>query len=99
MASELERFRDYARERADWQAGEPRQACKETTIFGAPKPADHANCGGCGCMCHAPTDADRALFARLADEIDGYLARDPDVCQVAAEDDMPLWGEDAEASK
>lgn len=74
--SELERFRDHCRERADWQPGESRAACKDRTAFGTPKPFDHANCGGyrCGCDCHAPTDADRDLFRRLADEIDDHLA-------------------------
>jgi hypothetical protein len=86
MASELERFRDHCRERADWRAGEPRVACRERTSFGTPKPADHANCGGgdCGCTCHEPTDRERALFRQLADEIDAYLSHD----------DAPLW-EDA----
>ena len=77
--SELTEFRDHARERADWRPGEPRLACKDRTIFGHPKQADHANCGGghkCGCDCHRPTDADRALFARLANEIDAYLSND-----------------------
>jgi hypothetical protein len=71
----LTEFRDHCRERASWLPGEPRMACRDRTAFGTPKPPDHANCGGhrCGCDCHAPTDADRELFTRLADEIDAYL--------------------------
>ena len=74
--SELETFRDHCRKRVDWQRGEPRLACKDRTIFGAPKPPDHANCGGheCRCRCHEPSDRDRELFRRLADEIDAYLS-------------------------
>lgn len=77
--SDLTRFREHCRERAEWQPGEPRAACRDRTVFGTPKPADHANCGGhhCGCDCHAPTDAERALFARLAAEIDDYLDPHP----------------------
>jgi len=87
--SELTDFREYANERAAWQPGERRAACKERTAFGTPKPADHANCGGhrCGCPCHEPTPADRALFARLAAEIDAYLT--------GSDDDVPLFGEGA----
>lgn len=72
----LARFRDYCRERADWQAGQLRLACKNATAFGTPKAPDHVNCGsgGCGCSCHAPTDHDRELFRKLADEIDAFLA-------------------------
>lgn len=93
--SELTRFRDHARERADWQPGIPRVACSERTSFGTPKPPDHTNCGGhrCGCDCHAPTDADRALFARLADEIDAYLAHDPAVIHPPTPDTDGLFEE------
>lgn len=84
--SELERFRDHCRERATWQRGKARAACLERTSFGTPKSADHANCGGgdCGCECHEPTDAERALFVQLASEIDEYLH---------PADDEPLWGD------
>lgn len=86
MATELERFRDHCRERAEWKPGEAKAACRDRTAFGTHKPADHANCGGgsYGCDCHAPTDRERALWAQLADEIDDYLTAD----------DAPLW-EDA----
>ena len=78
--SDLTEFRDHCRERADWLPGPCRVACREATIFDTPKPADHVNCGGarCGCYCHAPTDRERDLFARLADEIDAYLTTDHD---------------------
>jgi len=90
VVSELTAFRDYARERAEWQPGAMRAACLDRTVLGTPKPADHANCGGyqCGCRCHEPKPADRALFARLADEIDAYLSSE-------AGDDEPLFGGDS----
>lgn len=77
--SELTTFAAYCRQRAEWRPGTPRLACRERTIFGTPKPADHANCGGhdCGCDCHAPSDRDRALFRQLADEIDDHLDPHP----------------------
>lgn len=79
MSTDLERFRDHARERADWQTGEPKAARRERTAFGTSKPADHANCGGgtCGCRCHEPTPAERSLWQRLADEVDDYLDPHP----------------------
>jgi len=54
---------------------------------------DHKPCllpeGKCGCRCHppiyVPTDAERALWARLADEIDDYLT--------PADDGPGLWEE------
>lgn len=78
--SELEHLRDHARERLAWQPGPPRIACKDTTIFGSPKPADHANCGGhrCGCECHRPADRERHLWTQIADEIDTYLTPNDD---------------------
>jgi len=91
--SDLTQLRDHARTIADWQPGEPRAACKDRAIFGTPKPADHANCGGhrCGCKCHRPTDAQRALWRQIADEIDAYLARDPEVVGQPADNEEPLW--------
>ena len=91
--SDLEKFRDYCRERVNWQRGEPRAACKDRTAFDTPKPPDHANCGGgsCGCRCHEPTSRDRGLFRRLAREIDTYLADEIDAH--LSNDDEPLWGE------
>lgn len=42
----------------------------------------------------APPDLDWALWTRLADEVDAYLARDPDVCQGCGGDptDVPTAG-------
>jgi hypothetical protein len=86
--TDLTAFRDHCRQRADWQSGDLRAACRERTAFGTPKPPDHANCGGhrCGCRCHEPTPRERALFQQLADEIDAYLQGDE-----SAEDE-PLFG-------
>ncbi|MBA3782855.1 MAG: hypothetical protein H0X12_13515 [Nocardioides sp.] len=85
--SDLTAFRDHCRVRAEWRSGEPRAPCREQTAFGSPKPADHTNCGGyqCGCLCHEPAPRDRALFRRLADEIDAYLAE--------GDADVDLFGE------
>lgn len=71
----LDRLRDHAQERANWQAGDPKAACRDRTAFGTPKPADHTNCGGgsCGCRCHQPTPAERALWQQIAGEIDDYI--------------------------
>lgn len=73
--TDLTDFAAHARDRAAWIPGPPRAACRETTVFGTPKAADHANCGGhrCGCDCHRPSDRERAMWTRLADEIDDYL--------------------------
>ena len=76
--SDLTDLRDYARARADWRPGIPRAACRDRTAFGSPKLADHRNCGGCGCDCHAPTDSERAMWHQIAEEIDGYLGADDD---------------------
>lgn len=73
--SDLTDLRNHARERANWQAGDLRAACRDRTTFGTPKPADHTNCGGCGCTCHKPSDYERAMWLQIADEIDGYLDR------------------------
>ena len=74
--SDLTQLRDHARERATWQPGEPKAACRDRTSFGTPKPPDHANCGGgrCGCRCHEPTEAERHLWRQIAGEIEDYLA-------------------------
>jgi hypothetical protein len=78
--TELTRFADYASERAGWQQGPPRAACREASFFGEQLPASHTLCSGvrCGCACHEPTDSDRALWKRLADEITAYLGDDDD---------------------
>lgn len=98
VSTDLERFRDHARHCADWQPGDLAAACKERTAFGTPKPADHANCGRgwCGCPCHAPTDAERALWGRLADEVDRWLTEGLEEAQAP---DEPLWGHDKGASE
>lgn len=78
--SDLTDLRDHAQARAAWQPGPLRAACSGKTAFGTPKPPDHANCGGhrCGCRCHQPTDSERRMWARIADEIDTYLGDDDD---------------------
>ena len=95
--TDLTRFRDHARERADWQPGPPKAACRDRPVFGTPKPADHTNCGGgrCGCACHAPTDAERELWELLAGEIDRHLVNVTGRPQIWNRDDTPLDSLDA----
>lgn len=90
--SELETFRDHCRAMANWQPPTPHirvgSWCQDfrakypnlnTEDWGGPK---HENCAWdrCACECHprptGPSDADRALFARLAAEVDDYLTTD-----------------------
>ncbi|GAB2970136.1 hypothetical protein [Nocardioides montaniterrae] len=72
--SELTDLRDHARARLAWTPDLPmRAACKTYTAFGTPKPADHVNCGGCGCECHRPTAKEIRLWTQIAEEIDVYL--------------------------
>jgi hypothetical protein len=80
VLSELTNLRDHARDRLAWQPGDPRLACRGKTPFGAPKPRDHANCGGhrCGCECHRPTAKELRLWAQIAAEIDAYLDQPDD---------------------
>jgi hypothetical protein len=76
--SELERFRDHAAEMA---AAEHKPECRGhlPSRWGwAREIHPDPSCAGC------ITEADRALWARLAAEIDDYLT----------DDDAPLW-EDA----
>lgn len=83
--SSLETFRDHCREMAAWQP-KPRLLrggwCRSATNGIETYEAVHENCGlkNCACECHPAevglSDADRALFARLADEVDAYLAGD-----------------------
>lgn len=90
--SELETFRDHCRAMADWKPPEPhikvgawcrdlRTEYPHIEALDEGKP-DHGMCtwDKCACPCHprppGPSDADRALFARLADEVDAYLASD-----------------------
>ena len=91
--TELETFRDHCRAMSD--PNPPRldigPLCRR--LWRGDKP-DHERCarvapeGACGCECHPWNDpaseADRALWTRLADEIDAYLS---------AGDDEPLWGD------
>ena len=88
--SDLTTLRDHARARADWQPGETRVVCKDRTVFGTPKPADHTNCGGCGCGCHEPTEYERHMWRQIADEVDGYLDR--------TAPQVDLFGEESEPS-
>lgn len=77
-------LRDHARERANWQPGRAKWPCVQLDSwfsnpgrwFSNPGPPRHNDCPGqgCGCGCHAVTDAERELWRRLADEIDNYLA-------------------------
>ena len=90
--SELGAFRDHCRRMAE---AEHRPECASlrpepywvawalspdgmTMYWRGPKPP----WSPAACDCHL-TDAERALFARLADEIDAHLSND----------DEPLWGE------
>lgn len=83
MSSELERFRDHARAMADYVPGKASEACAGNhnpwTVTTWREP-DHDACkgGGCRCVCHTPTDADRELWERLAVETDDHLARHQD---------------------
>lgn len=74
--SDLTTFRDHARSRSQWAPGDLRAPCATSTAFGTPKAPDHANCGGCGCLCHEPTPRERQMWTVLADEIDSYLGSD-----------------------
>lgn len=89
MATELEQFRDHCRKQSTaTEIQRPKCASFQCSPpwrnFGAQP--DHAACTWgwqtCACSCHdagrppPPTDADRLLWTRLADEIDAYLAGD-----------------------
>lgn len=94
MATELERFRDHCRKMAGAPEHEQRPSGRSWDCW---EPADsgfeprHEACAWgwqtCRCTCHdadrpqAPSEADRLLWTRLADEIDAYLTHD----------DAPLW--------
>lgn len=69
--SELERFRDHCREMAATGAHLPDCKSLRTPAYTPP------TCDGC------VPENDRALFARLAAEVDEYLTPD----------DAPLWGD------
>lgn len=82
--SDLTAARDHARKMAAQQppdlAREPGMRCQI---------GEHPRCifgpGTCPCACHddqrpvVPTDAERALWTQIADEIDAYLARPAEV--------------------
>ena len=77
-------FRDHARAKAEQTELERPTAlsgaCRHSGFMGL----THSDCqmspASCGCTCHdagrepVPSDSDRALWTRLADEIDDYLA-------------------------
>lgn len=77
--SDLERFRDHCRAMASFEPPtRPTSVsitCHRGHIYGdCNRPPTH-----CGCSCHdvlGPLPAERDLWARLADEVDAYLAGD-----------------------
>lgn len=80
MATDLERFRDHCRRKAEepYDGSNASAPCRGQ-VFGTRKPGpQHGWCASdaCRCSCHEPTSAERGLWAQLADEIDAYLARD-----------------------
>lgn len=91
--SDLEQARDHARTMAA-RTVDPRDRSRALSL--ACNPAvyyepRHGECGNdwCRCACHprhVPSDAERALWAQIADEIDAYLA--------PVEDGPGLFGED-----
>ena len=83
--SDLTEFRDHCRRMANGGPTPPsRTAYWCTPVYVRGLPGEHVQCmegaESCRCDCHPrpvpPTDAERALFARLADEIDDYLTPD-----------------------
>lgn len=76
--SELERFRDHAAQMATAPHSPECWADIKDTWGWQKRIYPNPECAGC------ISDTDRALWARLADEVDAYLAND----------DAPLW-EDA----
>ena len=77
MASDLERFRDHCREMATAVHKPTCHGHRPSTWGWAREIHPDPKCPGC------VTDADRALWARLAAEIDAYLTTD----------DTALWEE------
>lgn len=79
--NDLEQFRDHARRMAQLTAPALDQNPSGTCRFG-----HHGHCrrgpDRCPCACHdgtrtpTPTTGERALWTRLADEVDEYLAPD-----------------------
>lgn len=96
--SDLTATRDHARKMAAWvdprDTDSPHRSgyCRD---MARDLPAEHEKCSGvlpgawglCNCPCHprdpGPTDAERALWTQIADEIDAYLS---------GPDDEPLEG-------
>lgn len=93
--SDLTETRDHLRSIAEWKPPVMRSKPGYSCHIGY-----HDICqmpeGRCPCDCHedarptGPTDAERALAARLADEIDEYLAEDRPPAEGAG-----LWEEGA----
>lgn len=74
--SELEEFRDHARHMADFEPSSSNSSKGWFCQTSRWKPhAEHEKCETlrCRCSCHAPKDQDRAVWTRLANEVDGYL--------------------------
>lgn len=78
MPTDLERFRDFARIKAGPFDNSTRSQPCSGHVTGKLR-HDWCNSDACRCECHQATDADRALWTRLADEIDAYLAPAQDV--------------------
>lgn len=81
--SELSVFRDHCRTMAAWKSGRGCERCRGNhnpwTVTTWREPNHDACQGGdCRCECRKPSKADRALFKRLADEVDAYLTADDD---------------------
>lgn len=78
--SSLTSFRDHCREMADPPKPAKSQVGGWCQAFGKRMPVDHDKCTAawCHCGCHPrnapPSPEDRALWIRLADEIDAYLS-------------------------
>lgn len=74
-------LRDHARDMADFKSGRPSIECagnRNAWTVTTWRDPDHDACksGECRCPCHKPSDRDRELWTRIADEIDAYLQPD-----------------------
>lgn len=104
MASDLEQQRDHCRKMAALTE-HPRPKSRHGSCSSFVN--QHGRCPwgwqSCACTCHdrerpqPPTDADRALWTRLADEIDAYLNGDlcVDCGRPKSEVEPGLWEVDA----
>jgi hypothetical protein len=104
--SDLTAFRDHCRMMADpnaWAGAHPWPKAMSISCYYAVEGHGHAaDCAWgwqtCRCSCHdaerptPPTDAERILWARLADEIDRWLAHGLDEA-AREEHTAPLWEE------